>query len=163
VRPVNEDADTLAANARRKATGYAKQLARWILSDDTGLEVDALGGAPGVRSARYAGENATMAENRARLLTELSHVPDEQRTARFVCRIAIADPTGAIVLEAERDCRGSIRRDPAGTGGFGYDALFEVAGTGRTLAELTTRETSRVGHRGRAVRALLDALQTENP
>lgn len=157
VTPAAEDGTTLADNAKRKATEYALQLRRWVLSDDTGLEVDALHGAPGVRSARYAGDPATMAENRARLLADLSAVPDDQRGARFVCCLAVAAPDGKIVAEATGECSGRMRREPAGRGGFGYDSLFEVSGLGRTLAELDPQETARLGHRGRAVRRLLEA------
>ena len=98
--PVDEDGATPAENARKKASGYARQLKQWVLADDTALCVDALDGAPGVRSARYAGAHATMAENRAQLLAELAHVPDPQRTAQFVCHLAVANPAGDIVMEA---------------------------------------------------------------
>jgi XTP/dITP diphosphohydrolase len=153
---VMEDGQTLAENARIKASGYARQLGLWVLADDTGLEVDALGGAPGVRSARYAGERATMAENRACLLAALRHVPEAERTARFVCQLAVADPTGVIVAQAAGDCRGRIRESAApGSFGFGYDVLFEVSRCGLTLAQLPPAETARLGHRGQAVRALL--------
>jgi XTP/dITP diphosphohydrolase len=153
--PVDEDGSTPAENARKKASGYARQLQQWVLADDTALCVDALDGAPGVRSARYAGAHATMAENRAHLLAELAHVPDQQRTARFVCHLAVANPAGEIVVEASGACAGRIRREPtAGSFGFGYDALFEVADVHRTLAELPPEITAAVGHRGRAVRAL---------
>lgn len=155
VEPVHETGYTLAENARLKAAGYSRKLGAWVLSDDTGLEVEALGGAPGLRSARYAGESATMAENRTKLLAELKNVPDPLRSARFVCFLAMANPAGRIVAESAGTCQGSIRREPAGTGGFGYDTLFEVAGLSRTLAELSDVETDTVGHRGRAVRELL--------
>lgn len=154
VPPVVEDGATLAANARMKAATYAAALRRWALADDTGLEVDVLGGAPGVRSARFAGPQASMEENRVLLLRQLERRP-EPWTARFVCRLAVADPSGAVVLEAEGECRGRIRRKPAGEFGFGYDTLFEVEGTPRTLAEMNAEETDEAGHRGRAVRALL--------
>jgi XTP/dITP diphosphohydrolase len=96
-----------------------------------------------------------MAENRAHLLAELAHVPDQQRTARFVCHLAVANPAGEIVVEASGACAGCVRREPtAGSFGFGYDALFEVADVHRTLAELPPEITAAVGHRGRAVRAL---------
>lgn len=151
---VVEDGASLVENARLKASGYALQLKRWVLSDDTGLEVDALGGAPGVRSSRYAGEQATMAENRAKLLAELEHIPESKRTAQFVCHLALADPSGRITFEARGVCHGRIRREPAGNGGFGYDALFEVVEWRRTLAELGPVGKAVLGHRGRAVREL---------
>jgi XTP/dITP diphosphohydrolase len=156
VRVVEETGATCAENARQKAAAYARQLHQWVLADDTALEVDALGGAPGVRSARYAGDTATMAANRAKLLEELAQVPIARRTARFVCHLAVADPAGAVVAEAAGVCRGRIRRQAAaGSFGFGYDCLFEVDGCDRTLAELDSQETAAVGHRARAVRALL--------
>jgi XTP/dITP diphosphohydrolase len=161
--PVEEDGASSAENVRQKAIGYARQLQQWVLADDTALQVDALRGAPGVRSARYAGQHATMAENRAKLLAELADVPDAQRTARFVCCLAVADSAGQIVAEATGICPGWIRRTAAaGAYGFGYDALFEVADCGQTLAELSPDVTAIVGHRGRAVRALLEQLKTEN-
>jgi XTP/dITP diphosphohydrolase len=161
VQTVVEDGATLAENARRKASGYARQLDRCVLADDTGLEVDALGGVPGVRSARYAGRQATMAENRARLLADLNHVPLAQRTAKFVCHLAVANPRGGIVVEAAGECPGRILLEPMGQGGFGYDALFEVDGYGRTLAQLDAAASAAVGHRGRAVSRLLAVW--ENP
>ncbi len=113
--PVDEDGSTPAENARKKASGYARQLQQWVLADDTALCVDALDGAPGVRSARYAGAQATMAENRAQLLAELAHVPDQQRTAQFVCHLAVANPAGEIVMEASGTCAGACAasRPPA--------------------------------------------------
>lgn len=156
VSPVDENGTTLAENAQLKAAGYARQLAEWVLSDDTGLEVDALNGEPGVRSARYAGEHATMEANRAKLLAALAEVPMAQRTARFVCHLALALPGGEIVAEATGTCAGRIRLEAAGTFGFGYDVLFEVEGSGRTLAEFDAAETAIVGHRGRAVQRLLE-------
>ena len=152
-----EDGATLAANASLKATHYARCLSEWVLSDDTGLEVDALGGAPGVRSARYAGDRVTMAENRSRLLAELAGVDAGRRSARFICCFALADPGGQIVLEARGKCAGRIRSEPAGSAGFGYDVLFEVEGIGRTLAELDPDETALLGHRGDAARHFIEA------
>ncbi|MHB8897337.1 MAG: RdgB/HAM1 family non-canonical purine NTP pyrophosphatase [Thermoguttaceae bacterium] len=153
--PVEENGETLAENARRKAIGYARALGEWVLADDTGLEVDALGGAPGVRSARFAGQGATMAENRAKLLQELAGVPETKRWARFVCQLAVADPGGEVVAESQGECRGRIRLEGTGQYGFGYDSLLEIAEYRRTLAELGPAATAAIGHRGRAVRALL--------
>ncbi len=156
VPAVDEDGRTIQANARKKAIYYAQQFHQWVLADDTALEVDALGGAPGVRSARYAGPHASMTDHRALLLEQLRHVPLSQRSARFVCQLALADPKGAIVAESTGECLGRILNQPAdGPYGFGYDVLFEVTGIGRTLAELSPAETAAVGHRGHAVRALL--------
>ncbi len=153
--PVDEGGETLAENARRKAVGYARALGEWVLADDTGLEVDALGGAPGVRSARFAGDGATMAENRARLLAELDGAGESRRTARFVCHLAVANPAGEVVAEATGHCRGRIRFAGTGEFGFGYDSLFEIVEYRRTLAELGPAATAVIGHRGRAVRALV--------
>jgi XTP/dITP diphosphohydrolase len=157
VRTVAEDGFTLAENAQQKAAGYARQLDQWVLADDTGLEVDALAGAPGVHSARYAGEQATMSDNRAKLLDALHGVPLPLRTARFVCHLAVANPAGEIACEATGECRGTIlQRETDGPYGFGYDVLFRVDGIHETLAELSPEQTAEVGHRGRAVRALLE-------
>ena len=158
VATVDENGHTLAENARRKATGYAAALGEWVLADDTGLNVDALNGAPGVRSARFAGESASMAENRSRLLEELAGIPAGNRTARFVCHLAIADPAGTVVAEAMGACRGRIRTSATGEFGFGYDALFEIVEYGRTLAEFGPAATAMIGHRGRGVRNLRAAI-----
>jgi XTP/dITP diphosphohydrolase len=159
VVPVAENGATTAEVAREKAQGYARQLHRWVVADDTALCVDALQGAPGVLSARYAGPHATMVENRARLLADLEQVSDAHRTAQFVCHLALADPSGHITAEATGTCAGRILRAPsAGAYGFGYDALFEVSDCRQTLAQLPPDLTARVGHRGRAVRALLETL-----
>lgn len=155
VVPAQETGETLQENASRKAAQLAVQLGLPVLADDTGLFVDALGGEPGVRSARYAGPAASAEANRRRLLAELDGVEPGRRTARFVCWLALADPSGTIVAESQGQVRGRIRTEPAGTGGFGYDVLFEIAEYGRTLAELGPALTRRIGHRGRAVEHLL--------
>jgi len=153
--PVEEDGASSLENARAKARGYALQLQQWVLADDTVLCVDALGGAPGILSARYAGERATMEENRATLLADLELVSDHQRTAHFVCHLVVADPSGQIAAESRGTCAGRILREPcAGQYGFGYDSLFQVSGYNQTLAELAPDITARVGHRGRAVAQL---------
>ena len=156
---IDEDGETLAENARRKAVGYAQALGEWVLADDTGLEVDALKGAPGVRSARFAGDGATMAENRARLLEDLADIPGPERTGRFVCHLVIASPGGEVVAEATGICRGRLRFEPAGEFGFGYDSLFEIVEYRRTLAELGPAATAAIGHRGRAVRGLVSGVE----
>jgi len=152
-----ENRATLRENAQLKASHYARILHEWVLSDDTGLEVDLLNGAPGVRSARYAGDGATMIENRAKLLADLQEFGPLDRTARFVCCLALAAPDGQIVLDADGACSGHIRTEPIGNRGFGYDVLFEVDGYGRTLAELDEAETALVGHRGLAARHFIEA------
>ncbi len=158
---VVEEGDTFAANARAKASEYARRLGCWVLADDSGLEVAALGGQPGVYSARFAGENAGDAANNARLLQELGDLPLEKRTARYVCHVAVADPTGAIRAECADVCSGRIRFTPAGSNGFGYDPLFEVVELHRTFGELGPTVKSVLSHRGRAMRGIvpkLDAL-----
>lgn len=159
VQAVVEDGTTLAENARKKASGYARQLGKWVLADDTGLFVDALAGAPGVRSARFAGPNATPAMNLALLLEQLQEVPDDQRQARFVCHLALADPDGNIVLETTGECRGTIGHSLIGEFGFGYDSLFLVGELNQTLAQLDPEQTATVGHRGKAARAMQEAWQ----
>src|SRR5690606_34613020 len=127
---------TFRENAELKARAYAAACGEWTLADDSGLEVSALGGRPGVYSARYSGENATAASNNAKLLAELSETPPSGRTARFVCVIAVADPDGNIVFAAEGECAGTIARESRGSGGFGYDPLFVPNGHYGTFGEL---------------------------
>ncbi len=147
-------------NARCKALAYARVANLPTLADDSGLEVDALGGAPGVLSARYAGPDATDEARYHKLLTDLAGVPDSRRTARFVCVVALALPTGE-VYTARGVLEGSIGRQPRGTEGFGYDPVF-VLPDGRHLAELPAAEKHIISHRGRALQAfkprLLDLL-----
>jgi len=126
-----------------------------VLADDSGLAVDALGGAPGVRSARYA--PGSDADRIAKLLAALAAVPDERRTARFVCAMVLAAP-GADPIAREGTCEGRIGRDPRGDRGFGYDPVFVLA-DGRTMAELELAEKNRVSHRGRALEAMLPDLR----
>ena len=159
LQPVVEDGQTLQENARKKASGYARQLQRWVIADDTGLEVDALDGAPGVRSARYAGDDASMAMNLALLIEHMIDVPDHERSARFVCHLCVAAPDGSIVLERAGECSGQIGRQPIGEFGFGYDSMFLVDGSERTLAELDAKQTDEAGHRGNAARALIAVWQ----
>lgn len=153
-----EDGATYVENARRKAQEVALQIRHWVLADDTGLEVDALAGAPGIHSARYAGPGASAVENRRRLLEQLAGVPARERTARFVCQLSLADPLGRIVAEATGYCRGQLRFEPAGTGGFGYDSLFEITEYHCTLAELGTAAAACLTHRSRAVAGIWPQL-----
>jgi XTP/dITP diphosphohydrolase len=160
---VVEDQPDFVGNARKKASAAALHTGRWCLADDSGLEVDALGGAPGVRSARYAGEPADDARNNAKLLVELADVPTTERGARFVCALALADPQGRIAEVVVGTARGRILEHARGTRDFGYDPLFLFTEeghpeTGRGFAELETAEKAAVSHRGRALRALLDLL-----
>jgi XTP/dITP diphosphohydrolase len=155
---VEEHGDTFAANARLKAIGYAKHLGRWVLADDSGLEVDALEGRPGVYSARFAGPEADDAANNRLLLEQLGNRPIEARGAQFVCHIAVADPSGTIRAEANAACRGRILFAERGDAGFGYDPLFEIAEYHRTFAELGLRAKAILSHRARAARRVLPLL-----
>ncbi|MEO5657832.1 MAG: RdgB/HAM1 family non-canonical purine NTP pyrophosphatase [Nitrospiria bacterium] len=148
--PVLEDGKTYAANAVNKATAIASRFGVTALADDSGLEVDALGGAPGLLSARFAGPHATDGENRRLLLDRLRGVPVSRRGARFRCALALVDPSG-VVRVAEGLVEGVIRDHEAGCGGFGYDPVFELPDRGLTFAELTDDEKNRISHRGRAL------------
>jgi XTP/dITP diphosphohydrolase len=160
---VVEDRPTFRANAALKAVSAARVAGRWALADDSGLEVDELGGAPGVLSARFAGLHGDDAANNAALLARLAGVPAERRGARFTCALALADPAGRVRLEIEAHARGRILEAPRGPAGFGYDPLFlfteeGFAERGRSFAELSPDEKARVSHRGRALRELAARL-----
>jgi XTP/dITP diphosphohydrolase len=157
---VDETGDTFAANAALKATGYASQVGQWVLADDSGLAVDALKGAPGVLSARFAGPKATDEANNRHLLERLNGVPLPKRTAHYVCHVCLADPTGAVRATAEDYCRGRILEAEEGTGGFGYDPLFEVIEYHRTFGELSPAVKACLSHRARAMRQILRAIET---
>jgi XTP/dITP diphosphohydrolase len=158
VAEVVEDADSLEGNARLKAAALATATGFPAVGDDTGLEVDALGGGPGVYSARYAGEKASYAENRSKLLRELADVAPDARTARFRTVVVVRWPDGSEVSAAGA-CEGTIAEAERGERGFGYDPLFVPAdGDGRTFAEMSESEKHALSHRGRAFRALLAAL-----
>jgi XTP/dITP diphosphohydrolase len=159
---VVEDGATLLANALIKVRAAASATLMMTIAEDAGLEVDALGGRPGVRSARFAGEGATDAENNAALLAALQEVDDDQRAARFRCVIVLSDPWAegdARETVVEGRCEGRIARQPRGAGGFGYDPLFLVDGTGRTMAELGEDEKNRISHRAVAIAALRPVLE----
>ena len=151
---VEEDGDTLEANAIKKAAVLAVHTGQWTLADDTGLEVEALGGAPGVRSARYAGEDGNAARNCAKLLAELAATA--HRSARFRTVIALADPRGASRC-VEGICPGVITREARGEAGFGYDPLFQPDGYSVTFAEMDTDMKNRISHRARALAAARQA------
>jgi XTP/dITP diphosphohydrolase len=155
---VVEDGKSFAANAALKACHQARHLGRWVLADDSGLAVDALQGAPGIYSARYAGPDGTDEANNRRLLDELGEMPLERRTGHYVCHVTVADPTGAIRAESHDVCQGRIRFEPAGTNGFGYDPLFEVVEYHRTFGELGPHVKQAISHRSRALRAILPQL-----
>lgn len=160
---VEEHGATFAENAALKATVQARRLGRWVLGEDSGLSVDALGGAPGVYSARYSGEHATDASNNERLLRELANVPFEKRTAFYTCHAALSDPEGEVRARAEGICRGRILWEPAGSGGFGYDPLFELAEYHQTFAELGEAVKSALSHRGRCMRQMIPQLAALQP
>ena len=150
VADVDETGATFTENAVLKATGYARQTRLWALADDSGLEVDALYGAPGVFSARYGGASRSDAERVQLLLDELSRTNDTQRRARFVCVIAVADADGQVAHEAHGVCEGRIAHAPLGTGGFGYDPVFIPDGYRQTFGELTVEIKQTISHRARA-------------
>lgn len=163
VPDVDETGTTLLENARLKAHALVAATGLPALADDTGLEVDALGGAPGVWSARYAGEHATYADNVTKLLTELGAATRNARTARFRTVLVLAEPDGT-ELAVDGVAEGVIAETPSGDGGFGYDPVFVPAGGGgRTFAEMTLAEKQAVSHRGRALRALAARLREAAP
>jgi XTP/dITP diphosphohydrolase len=153
-----EDADTFEGNARIKALAYARALGASCLAEDSGLEVDALGGAPGVHSARYAGEGSTREQkdraNNDKLLSALAGVPVERRGARFVCALCLVDASGEVLFETRGTYDGVIAEVPRGEGGFGYDPLLWLPDLGQTSAELAPSEKNARSHRGKATRAL---------
>jgi XTP/dITP diphosphohydrolase len=162
-----EDGDTFESNAAKKARFFAALSGLPTLADDSGLEVDELGGGPGVRTRRYAGENATDEENNVKLLRELAGVPPERRTARYRCALALAlpdaaGPRGGIPVRFSRGTlEGRIAAAPRGDGGFGYDPIFEPGAEppgGRTLGEWTAEAKNRISHRGRAARRMHSIL-----
>ena len=158
VPDVDETGDTLVENARLKAAALAAATGQPAVADDTGLLVDALGGAPGVRSSRYAGEGASYADNVGKLLAELAGVAPEQRTARFETVALVRWPDGREVA-ATGAVEGRIATEPRGDGGFGYDPVFvPLEGDGRSFAEMSAEEKHALSHRGRAFRALAQAL-----
>ena len=151
VGTANEDGETFTDNAIVKARFYATAAGLWALADDSGLEVDALEGAPGVYSARYAGENASDADRRELLLSELAKVSALERRARFVSVVAIANADGTVLNVSEGICEGMITFAPRGTGGFGYDPLFVPDGYDQTFAELPDAVKNRISHRAQAL------------
>ena len=154
-----EDGKTFAENSLIKASVPAK-LGYIGVADDSGLEVDALNGAPGVYSARYSGEGATVEKNNAKLLSELEDVPDDKRTARFRTVVTCAFPDGTY-FQVDGRCEGKILRAPEGSGGFGYDPLFWYAPFEKTFASLTPEEKNAVSHRGKAMRKFAGELPGE--
>ena len=161
---VEEDGATCEANAIKKATEIARATGLTAVADDTGLEVDALGGRPGVYAARYAGEGATYEDNCKKLIQELAGVPHERRTARFITVAAIVTP-GEPAHVAHGTLEGYITEAPVGSGGFGYDPVFYVPEAGATLAEISAEQKNRISHRAKAflqAKELLRARQSES-
>ena len=154
---IEEDGATLEENALKKAREVYRATGLLSVADDTGLEVDALGGRPGVYSSRFAGENASYADNVRKLLEEMKDVPPDERTARFRCVVAIVD--GRRETTVEGICEGRITTEPRGQGGFGYDPVFSVPEAGKTFAEMSAEEKNAVSHRGRAFRKAAQVLQ----
>ena len=157
---VEEDGDTFEANALKKAMSAARFTGKPVLADDSGLSVDYLGGRPGVHSARFAGENATDADNNALLLRELEGVPAAQRTAAFHCVIALCYPDGSCQT-FDGSLPGIVLEAPRGSGGFGYDPLFLVPEYGQTFSELPMEIKNSISHRGRAMQMLTGALEKQ--
>jgi XTP/dITP diphosphohydrolase len=164
VGEVKEDGATFAENARKKACGYAEATGLWTLADDSGLVVDALGGAPGVNSARFSGERPKEVDrklldrrNMEKVLSLLRDVRAEKRTARFVCCLCLASPE-EILVETKGSVEGIIIDQPAGTGGFGYDPIFYVPQLGKTVAQLDEDQKNAISHRGNAIRKLRPLL-----
>ena len=164
IAEIPEDGATFAENARKKALGYAAAAGLWTIADDSGLVVDALDGAPGVKSARFSGEKPkdearTMIDHRniAKVLQLMEGVPEEKRTARFVCRLCLASPE-KVLLEAEGVLEGLITTQEVGQNGFGYDPIMFVPNLNKTVAQLTSEQKNAISHRGNAIRKLRPLL-----
>lgn len=150
VPEVEEDGLTFAANAAKKASEVARHLGQWVIGEDSGLQVDALNGGPGIYSARYSGEGATDEKNNQKLMSELANVPDEKRGAGYLCSVALSSPTGDIRVACEGTCRGRILREANGAGGFGYDPYFLIPEYHLTFGQLSSVVKHRLSHRARA-------------
>lgn len=157
---IDETGESLEENARLKATLLAAESQLWALADDSGLEVDILGGEPGRLSARYAGENALDIDRINRLLSRLENVPWQKRSARFRCIIAIATPGGEVTLHSG-ECQGLITFKAKGKRGFGYDPIFYLPELGKTMAELPLKIKNRISHRGQAARKVRRFLKKQ--
>jgi XTP/dITP diphosphohydrolase len=155
---VIEDGETFAENAAKKASETARALGQWVIGEDSGLMVDALGGRPGIYSARYSDPGATDERNNQKLQAELAGVPPEKRGAAYVCSVALSDPAGEIQIRAEARCRGRITTEPRGTNGFGYDPYFLVREYHQTFGELSSTVKQRLSHRARAFERFIPQL-----
>ena len=151
---VIEDGDTFAANAAKKASETAKAINEWVLAEDSGLSVDALGGAPGVYSARFSGEGATDERNNQKLLEELAETAPEKLGAHYTCHVAISSPSGEIRMTEEATCRGRIIDEARGENGFGYDPYFLIPEFHQTFGELSPAVKNQLSHRARAFQRL---------
>ena len=158
-RDVEEAGSTFIENANLKAAAYAHEAGMMTLADDSGLAIEALGGAPGVFSARYAGPEADDVARIRKVLDELADVPNGGRTARFVCAMSVADASGEILFTAEGVCEGQIITEPRGTGGFGYDPIFVPEGFNRSFGELPPEVKAEISHRAKATRLAVRYLQ----
>ncbi|MCP4614745.1 MAG: XTP/dITP diphosphatase [Planctomycetes bacterium] len=165
IEEIEEDGQTFIENACKKAIGYARATGQWAIADDSGLQVDALGGEPGVRSARYSGdktinEDGSLIDHRniAKVLELLEDVPQEKRTARFFCSLALASPE-EVLIETEGTLEGLITKKEIGNNGFGYDPIFFVPHMNKTVAQLTSEEKNAISHRGNAIRKLKPMLE----
>lgn len=156
---VQEDGSTFEENARKKARTAAERAKMWILAEDSGLEVDALGGEPGVKSARYCGEGASDADRMRKVLDRLISVPDERRTARFRCAMCLVDPAGNETC-FEGCCEGRIAHSARGSAGFGYDPVFMPDGYAQTFGELGLSVKSKISHRARAMHQVIGFLRS---
>jgi len=159
VPQVEEDGATFEENARKKARTAAERAKMWTLAEDSGLEIDALGGEPGVKSARYAGEGANDADRIRKVLDRLVAVPEERRTARFRCVMCLVDPAGDETC-LEGRCEGHIAHSARGSAGFGYDPIFVPDGHDRTFAELGLGVKSEISHRARAMQQVIGFLRS---
>ena len=158
IKEVPENSKTFAENARKKALGYAEQTGLWAIADDSGLAIDALGGAPGIMSARFSGKKTSDRglldyENMNKVLSLLENVPPQKRTARFVCSLCLAKPQ-RVLIETEGTVEGVIAKKQIGQNGFGYDPVFFVPELNKTIAQLTAEEKNAISHRGGAIRKL---------
>ncbi|MCK4752743.1 MAG: XTP/dITP diphosphatase [Planctomycetes bacterium] len=163
ISEVEEDGLTFAENAGKKALGYAKASGLWTIADDSGLVVDAIDGAPGIKSARFSGEKQKDRKlldhnNMAKVLELLEGMPSEKRTARFVCHLCLA-MAGKVLIETEGTLEGIISESPVGENGFGYDPIFFVPELEKTVAELSAEEKNKISHRGNAIRKLKPLLE----
>lgn len=159
VQDVEETGSTFRENSVLKARTYAAETGLLTLADDSGLEVDALAGAPGVYTARYGGAGLTAVQRYQKLLNDLKNIPDAQRTARFRCVIVLAAPDGTILGESEGVCEGRIAQKPAGDHGFGYDPVFFLPQFNQTMAQIPPSQKHKVSHRGQAMRAIVPRLR----